>query len=294
MNKKLSEKKYSYSDCWNYAFQRKTNSVEVKRQKDIISICQTTPVEFWLNFSNKVLTSTNYHQICQKIRQYQKNVPLAYLNKETYFYNLPFKIEKGVFIPQKDTEILLEKTIELINQYWKNQKKLKMLDIGTGCGNLAICLAKINPQWQITAIDISERALEVAQKNVRLHQAKNVKIKKSNLFSKLIVNQQRKYNIIITNPPYISEKEHHQLPFSTKKQPKKALVAKNDGYWFYEKIIQQVQQHLTKKFLLIMEIGYQQKEKVLKILIRNFPQAKVEVFLDLAGKERVIAAYKVV
>ncbi|RHZ36262.1 peptide chain release factor N(5)-glutamine methyltransferase [endosymbiont GvMRE of Glomus versiforme] len=302
MNKKFSEKskRYSYNDCWNYAFQRKKISVEAKRQKEIISICQTIPAEFWLNFSNKILTSTNYRQICQKIQQYQKNTSLAYLNKETYFYNLPFKIEKGVFIPQKDTEILLEKTVELINQYWKKSKRIKILDIGTGCGNLAICLAKISPQWQITAIDISKKALKVAQKNVQLHQAKNVKIKKSNLFHELVknkktVNQQQteRYNIIITNPPYISEREYKKLHFSTKQQPKKALVAKNDGYWFYEKIIQQVQQHLTKKFLLIMEVGHQQKEKVLKILIRKLPQAKVKVFLDLAGKERVIAAYKV-
>jgi HemK-like putative methylase len=111
------------------------------------------------------------------------------------------------------------------------------LDIGTGCGNLAICLAKISPQWQITAIDISKKALKVAQKNVQLHQAKNVKIKKSNLFHELVknkktVNQQQteRYNIIITNPPYISEREYKKLPFSTKQQPKKALVAKNDGY----------------------------------------------------------------
>jgi methylase of polypeptide subunit release factors len=71
-------------------------------------------------------------------------------------------------------------------------------------------------------------------------------------------------------------------------------VEKNNGYWFYEKIIQQVQRYLTKKFLLIMEIGYQQKKKILKILIREVPQAKVEVFRDLASKKRVIAVYKVV
>jgi len=181
-----------------------------------------------LNFANKTLTLKNYHQICQKIQQYQeKNLPVAYLNKEIYFYNLPFKIEKGVFIPQKDTEILLEKTIELIKKYGKKQKKLKILDIGTGCGNLAICLAKSDPRWKITAIDISKRAVKVTKKNVLLHQTKNVKVIESNLFSSKRI---KKYNIIITNPPYINEKEYNKLLFSTKQQPKKALVAKNDGY----------------------------------------------------------------
>src|SRR6185503_16623201 len=121
-----------------------------------------------------------------------------------------------------------------------------------------------------TATDISQKALKVVKKNSILHQTKNLKITRSSLFN----NLKGKYNIIITNPPYISKKEYEGLPFSTKRQPKKALVAKNNGYWFYEKIIQQAQQYLTKNFLLIMEIGYRQKAKVLKTIIRNFSQVK--------------------
>jgi release factor glutamine methyltransferase len=294
VNKELQKrKKYSYQNCWNYFLRLlpKKTDLNEEQTRDLITLCQATPAKFWLNFQSEVLSSSNYRQICRKIKQYQvKKIPVAYLNKEIYFYNLVFKIEKGIFIPQKDTEILLEKTIELINRHWKKQKRLKILDIGTGCGNLAICLAKTNPHWKISATDISQKALKTVSKNAIIHQVKNLKIIQSNLFK----NLKDKYNVIITNPPYISEKEYKRLPFSTKQQPKKALVATNNGYWFYEKIIQQVQQYLTKKFLLIMEIGYQQKKKILKILIREVPQAKVEVFRDLASKERVIAIYKVV
>lgn len=101
------------------------------------------------------------------------------------------------------------------------------MDIGTGCGNLAIGLAKFNPHGKVTAIDISQNALKIVKKNAFLHQVKNLKIICSNLFNKL---KGKKYNIIITNPPYVSQAEYKVLPFATKQQPLKALVAKNNGY----------------------------------------------------------------
>lgn len=283
-------KVYSYQDCWNYFLSILPKNVNLNedKQRNLISLCQTTPANFWLSFLDKALSSTNYRQICRKIQQYQKkSIPVAYLKKETYFYNLPFKIEKGVFIPQKDTEILLEKTLELVNKFWDKEKKLKVLDIGTGCGNLAICLAKTNSHWQITAIDISKKSLKIVKKNVIFHQVKNVKVKKSNLFN----NLKGKYNVIITNPPYISKKEYNNLHPFTKKQPKKALVAKNDGYWFYQQIIQQIQQNSTKKFLAVMEIGYQQKEKITKMITEKFSKVEIEVFSDSSQNDRVIAFY---
>jgi len=91
---------------------------------------------------------------------------------------------------------------------------------------LAICLAKVNPRWKITAVDVSQKALKIVKKNAIIHQIKNLKVTQSNLFN----NLKGKYNIIITNPPYINEKEYEKLPFSTKQQPKRALIAKNNGY----------------------------------------------------------------
>lgn len=112
-------KVYAYQDCQTYflSFLPPKTNLNKEQIRDLISLCQVTPAKFWLDFPNKTLSSANYRQICQKIQQYQtKNTPVTYLNKEVYFYNLNFKIKKGVFIPQKDTEILLEKTMELINQ----------------------------------------------------------------------------------------------------------------------------------------------------------------------------------
>lgn len=292
-NKKI----YSYQDCWDYlsTFLQKKENLHFNlnlTKNSLISLCQVTPKEFWLNFHNKLLSSSSYKKICCQLNKHlEKNIPIQYLTKEVYFYNSLFKIKKGVFIPQGDTEILLEKTLELINKYWKEKKSLKILDIGTGCGNLAISLAKINPNWKITAVDINQKALRETKINTKLHRIKNVKICHSNLFNNL--DKRIKYNVIIANPPYVSKEEYAELPLFTKKQPRRALLARDNGYWFYQKIFQTVSFFLTKKFLIACEIGHQQKEKIVKIINKYFRQGKVKVFLDKRGKERVIAFYKI-
>src|SRR5436853_7417534 len=108
------------------------------------------------------------------------------------------------------------------------------------------------------AIDINEKALEVAKKNTMNQQIKNIEFVQSNLFNN--VDKDEKFDIIISNPPYISEKEYKSLSSFTRKQPKEALVAQNNGYFFYQEIIRQVPIFLAKKFLIIMEIGYQQEK----------------------------------
>lgn len=111
-----------------------------------------------------------------------------------------------------------------------------MLDIGTGCGNIAISLAKIKPKWQFVATDINQKTLNLAQKNALIHQTKNIKFRQSDLFTNLA--SYPKFDIIVANPPYLSLIEYQSLSLSTKKQPKKALLAKEDGYFFFRKIFQ--------------------------------------------------------
>lgn len=280
-------KSYSYRDCWKYAFEQGISLP--KQKKELISLCQVPQEEFWLDFFLRKLESRSYQQICQKIQQLP-SVPLAYLNQEIYFYNSLFKIQKGVFIPQKDTEILLEKVQQLTRRIWKSSARLKVLDLATGCGNLAICLAKNNPHWQITASDNSPKAVRTAKKNVRLQRINNVQVKKSDLFSNL---GKAKYNIIVSNPPYLSWLEYSQLSWKVKQQPKRALLASDEGYEFYQKILEQSAFYLKKRFLLALEIGYQQATIVLKILIRKLPKTQVEVFNDWGGLPRVAVAYRV-
>jgi methylase of polypeptide subunit release factors len=121
--------------------------VEIEEVKnDIIALCQTVPENFWSNFSDRWLSTADYSRICHNLSRYLKeSYPVPYLTNQVYFYGLSFYIEEGVFIPQPDTEILVEKVLEVANKYWKNEAKLKVLEIGTGCGNIVISLAKNKP-----------------------------------------------------------------------------------------------------------------------------------------------------
>ena len=283
----MAENKYSYQDCWNYALALREN-IEIKEAKnDIIALCQTIPENFWLNFSNKLLSASDFSQICHDLSRYLKeNYPVPYLTNKVSFYGLDFYIEKGVFIPQKDTEILVERTLELADKIWGQKEPLKVLDLGTGCGNIAISLAKNRPFWSLLAVDINKKSLSVANNNAVNQQIKNIKFIWSDLFSK--IDEHEKFDVFVSNPPYIGTSEYENLSPVTKEQPREALVAGNDGYFFCQEIFRQVHNYLTKKFLLVVEIGYQQKENVIKLIIEHFPQAKVSIFADYENHSRVV------
>jgi release factor glutamine methyltransferase len=167
---------------------------------------------------------------------------------------------------------------------------LRVLDIGTGCGNIAISLAKINPNWQIVALDKSRKALKLAKSNSLIHRTPNIEFYQSDLFAKL--NSRQKFDIIVSNPPYISSAEYRQLSSLVKKQPKSALVAKKKGYFFYQEIFRKVPVFFSRKFLLILEIGPQQEERLLGLARKHFSSAHVEIFPDLSGNSRVLVVYK--
>lgn len=281
---------YSYQDCWNYAFSKQKFNSETDLQRDLVAICRTNAADFWSNFSQQLLTKNDYLNVCREIDKYWLlKYPTPYLSREVGFYQLNFLIKKGVFIPQKDTEILVEKLLELTNKNWK-KRKLQVLDIGTGCGNIAISLAKINPDWQIVALDKSHKALKVAKSNSLIHHISNVEFCQSNLFAELDPCQ--KFDVIVANPPYISSNEYQKLSPRTKNQPKNALLAKKDGYFFYQEIFGRASAFFPRKFLLIIEMGSQQKETLLGLAKKYFPSACVKVFLDWSGHSRVLAVYK--
>ena len=282
---------YSYQDCWNYALSLRKDITDWEVKNDIITLCRTVPERFWLNFSDKSLSFSDYRQICHNLNRHLKeNYPVPYLTGEVYFYGLLFYVEEGIFIPQKDTEVLVEKVLESADKIWEKEEQVKVLDIGTGCGNLVISLAKHKPNWNFVAIDINEKSLKIAKINASLHQIKNIKFFHSNLFSNIKVEE--KFNIIISNPPYVSDAEYKNISSAAKSQPKEALVAEEKGYFFYRKIFQQVHPFLAKKFLLMVEIGHQQEEKVVKLVIKYFLQIKVSIFPDYEGHSRAIGIYR--
>ncbi len=195
------------------------------------------------------------------IKKRSEGVPVAYLTGKKYFYGLEFEVEEGVLIPRPETEILVEEVLKRIPK----DRHFHGLEIGVGSGIISISLLKHRPKLKMTAVDISDKALEITAKNAIKHGVVDRLILiKSNLFEKIPKNQ--KFDFIVSNPPYISEEEYGKLSREVKKEPVEALIAGKEGIEFYEKIINEGISFLKEDGFFAFEIGYNQCEKVSKLL----------------------------
>lgn len=218
----------------------------------------------------------------------EDHVPYQYLLGEAWFYHYKFKVTRDTLIPRSDTE----KLVEAILDKWK-QKVIKqqatILDIGTGSGAIAITLAKENPNFQITATDISSKALDVAKENNERLNA-NVTFKLGDLFAPVST---QKFDVIVSNPPYIGREEWPLMGEDVLLyEPHLALFADDKGYAFYHRLFQEVDHHLNKKGILLVECGYQQAKTLKKELIQYFPTANITIIQDYAGIERIVCMEK--
>ena len=203
--------------------------------------------------------------------------PLQYILGETEFYGYTIKVDKSVLIPRPETELLVEIIIAEENDI-KN-----ILEIGTGSGALVIALAKKMNGIVIDATDISEDALRIAEQNTILNQV-DINIFKSDIFDNVLC----KYDLIISNPPYISLTDYKQLPVEIKDfEPKSALLADDNGLFFYNKILQKAKDHLTESGKIYFEIGYDQAKKITEIAKKN-RFSNIKVFKDLNGFDRIV------
>ena len=214
------------------------------------------------------------------LSQREKNVPLAYIFHETNFYGYDFEVNPQVLIPRSETEELVALVLESI------KGKESVLDIGTGSGAIAVAIAK-ESNAKVTAVDISKEALKVARQNALKNNAK-VNFIYSDLFEKL---EGRAFDIIVSNPPYITEVDYNNLDAGVKDfEPKLALYGGEDGLDFYRKIITEAPKFLNSKGKIFFEIGYDQGESVSKLLEKDFENIKVKK--DLQGINRMVYANK--
>jgi len=193
---------------------------------------------------------------------------------------MDFYVDENVLIPRPDTEILVEETIKIAQK----MQKPKILDLCTGSGAIAISIAKNVPDAEVYGIDISYKALDVAKKNAKELGAK-VKFVKSNLFNKL---EKMKFDIIVSNPPYIKKSDINYLSDEVKKEPELALDGGYDGLDFYRKITKQEIEYLKFGSYLCYEIGYDQKDDVIDIIKNQENYSNTYCKKDLGGNDRVI------
>lgn len=213
------------------------------------------------------------------IKSLEEGKPVQYIVGNVNFYGNTINVDENTLIPRFETELLVEKTIKLINKYF--DKKVDILDIGTGSGCIAITLNK-EVDSNVAAIDISDKALEVAIDNNKINNT-NVNFYKSDVFS----NVNGKYDVIISNPPYISyEEEIMDIVYNN--EPHSALFADNNGLYFYDKILSECNKYLNFKFIIAFEIGYKQGDSIRDIAYKYLKNIDVYVEKDYSDKDRFV------
>lgn len=215
-----------------------------------------------------------------------KGEPVQYILGATEFMGLEFKVDKRVLIPRPETEILVGAAIEMIKA--KGIRSPEILDLGTGSGCIAVSLAKHIPDCKITAIDISLEALEVASRNAYLNQAQ-IEFIRSDLFAAL---GSQRFDLIISNPPYVSTQELNTLAKEISFEPVLALEAGFDGLDFYRRIISQAAGYLKEGGLLAFEVGQNQASRVRDMLRAQEKFDDVSIIKDYNNIQRVVIAKK--
>lgn len=207
------------------------------------------------------------------------HIPAQYIIGHAEFFGMQLKVDERVLIPRPETEELVELILA------ENLKEnLKVLDIGTGSGAIALALAKSRPDLTITASDISQDALDLASKNAEI-QSLNIFLKKSDCFSEI----SSKYDIIVSNPPYISRSDESEVGLNVlHSEPHLALFADEDGLAIYRRIAEDSKDYLNDGGKIYLEIGYKQGQSVPALFKENFPEKRVRTLKDQFGQDRMV------
>ena len=207
------------------------------------------------------------------------HIPAQYIIGHAEFFEIQLKVDERVLIPRPETEELVELILA------ENLKdNLKVLDIGTGSGAIALALAKNRPDWSVTATDISQDALELATENSK-RQDLNLSFIKSDCFSEI----SSKYDIIVSNPPYISRADEVEVGLNVlHSEPHLALFADEDGLAIYRRIAEDSKDYLNDGGKIYLEIGYKQGQSVPALFMENLPEKRVRTLKDQFGQDRMV------
>jgi release factor glutamine methyltransferase len=224
----------------------------------------------------------------EAIKMHAAGIPVQYIVGKESFYGRVFHVNKEVLIPRPETEELVEEVLQQTKGFFSADHPLKTVDIGTGSGAIAISLALENPSLEVTAIDIAEESLLVAKENAEQLGA-SVRFLQGDLLLP-IIKEQGKYEIIVSNPPYIPEEEVLQLDTVVKDyEPVRALDGGKDGYDFYRRLMDEIPKIIAPKGLIAFEVGYDQARTVEKMLQSTFgPDVQTIIRKDINGKERIV------
>lgn len=233
---------------------------------------------------NKPMPESDYQQFLADIERASNHYPPQYILGHEWFYDRVFKVTPDTLIPRPETEEWFDYYIKKLGP-----ETLRVIDVGTGSGVLAISHKLERPDDQVYASDISKATLEVAKSNAQALGAEVTFIQGDLL--QPFIDQNLEVDLIISNPPYIGVEEWEDMDESVRQyEPKEALFAENKGLAIYQKLISQSSKLVSSKGMILLEIGYKQAESVQALLLETYPHAQVKVWTDFNGLDRLVAA----
>ena len=244
-----------------------------------------TRVQYFIN-PQRLVNKEDADKFFKFIDMRCNKIPLQHITGKQEFMGLSFNVNEDVLIPRQDTELLVEMVLNYLKQKIQG-KKVKVLDMCTGSGCIAISIKKLAENVDVTAVDLSQNALKVAIDN-----AKQLDAKVTFIESDLFENVEKQYDVIVSNPPYIKTEEIESLMDEVRiHEPMMALDGDCDGLKFYKKIAKEGRQYLRSNGIIFFEIGYDQGQTVPAILEGN-GYKDIKVYKDLSGNDRVVTAGK--
>ena len=270
----------TYNDLLIYAVKEFENvgieEASVEARNILLYTFNISLLDFSLNRNKELGAKEKIEKFLSFVEERKKRKPFQYIINKQNFYGLDFYVDENVLIPRFDTEVLVEKILKD-----NKDNNLQVLDLCTGSGAIAISLKKLGEYKSVKALDISEKALDIAKKNSRLNET-TIDFICSDMFEKI----NGKFDIIVSNPPYIPSRDIEDLSLEVKDyEPKLALDGLEDGLYFYRIIAKEAKAYLKENGKIYLEIGYNQAENIREIFKEY---NKIEVYKDLAGKDRVV------
>lgn len=248
-------------------------------------------IELYMHFDKEV-DKTNLDKLRALVKRCLEHEPVQYLIGRTEFYSISLKVAQACLIPRPETELLVERAIEFLRTRSGPQY---VCDLCTGCGCIAVAIAKNHPDAKVIATDICDKALNVAAENIAKHNlGERIQLLQGDLFKPIIDQLDvKEFDVIICNPPYISRPELENLEPKVKNhEPRLALDGGADGLDIYRRLAADVGGHLKKDGLLLLEIGYLQGNAVRQLLEDTKIFGEIKVEKDLTGNDRIINAVK--